>query len=134
MQAGDPDLAGFSVFQVNEDLALPDDRLEILADLVALRQVGIEIVLPVEAAVMMDFRLQAEARADRLFDAFPVDHRQHARHRRIDQRDIAVRVGAERRRGAREQLGIGGHLRVDLQPHDDFPVAGIAFEYVRSAR
>ena len=121
-------------FHVNVDLALANNRVRELADLVALRQVGIEIVLPIEPAVEIDLGLQAKARAYSLFDAFPVDHRQHARHRRVDQRDITVRVGAERRRGAREQLGIGGHLRVDLQPHDDFPVAGIAFEYVGCAR
>ena len=34
--------------QVDHDLALPDDRRFVLADLIALRQVGIEIVLPVE--------------------------------------------------------------------------------------
>jgi hypothetical protein len=68
------------------DLALADDRLLVLADLVALRQVGIEIVLAVEHRALVDLRLEAEPGAHRLLDAFLVDHRQHAGHRRVDQR------------------------------------------------
>ena len=41
-----------------------------------------------------------------LSDAFAVQHRQHSRHRRIDQRDVGVRVVAEGGRRAGEQLGI----------------------------
>ena len=89
----------------DHDLALADDRRFVLADLIALRQVGIEIVLPVEHRAMIDLGLEAEAGADRLADAFLVDHRQHAGHRRIDQRDVAVGLAAELGRGAGEQLG-----------------------------
>jgi len=126
-------LAAMGRLDIHLDLALADNRVGELADLIALRQVRVEIVLAVKPAVEIDLGLQAKARTHGLFHAFPVDHRQHARHRGIHQRDIAVRVGAEFGRGAREQLGIRGHLRVDLQPHDDFPVAGVAFEYVGCA-
>ena len=36
--------------EIDDHLALADDRALVLADLIALRQVGIEIVLPVEDA------------------------------------------------------------------------------------
>ena len=113
------------------DLALAHDRRLVLADLIALRQVGIEIVLAVEHRLQIDLRLQAEAGADRLPHAFLVDHRQHAGHRRIDQRDVRVGLAAERGRGAGEQLRLRGHLRMDLHADDDFPVAGRAFDQFR---
>ena len=76
----------------------------------------------------VDLGLEAEPGADRLPDAFLVDHRQHARHRRVDQRNVAVGIAAELGRGARKQLGFGIHLGVDLQPEDDFPIAGRALD------
>ena len=108
---------------VDLDLALADDRLLVLADLIALRQVGIEVVLAVEDAAQVDRRLEAEPGAHRLLDALGVDHRQHAGHRRIDERDVAVGLAAERGRGAGEQLGLRGDLGVHLETDDDLPVA-----------
>ena len=97
VQPLDADAHGIAV-GINLDFALADDRLLVLRDLIALRQVGIEIVLAVEHASQIDFGLQAKAGADRLRHAFLVDHRQHARHGGIDQRHVAVRLGAEFRR------------------------------------
>jgi hypothetical protein len=108
----------------NDDLALADDRLLELRNLVALRQVRIEIVLAVEDASVVDLRLQPEAGAHGLADALLVDDGQHAGHGGIDQRDIGVRLGAEFGRGAGEQLGIGNHLGMDFHADDNFPVAG----------
>ena len=48
MQPLDADGDGLAVRHVDRDLALADDRRLVLADLIALRQIGIEIVLPVE--------------------------------------------------------------------------------------
>ena len=89
MQPLDADREALAVRQIDHDLALAHDRRLVLADLIALRQIGIEIVLPVEHRLQVDLRLKAEAGAHRLAHAFLVDHRQHARHRRIDQRDVA---------------------------------------------
>jgi hypothetical protein len=50
-------------------LALADDRVLELADLIALRQVGIEVVLAVEARPQIDLRLEAQAGAHGLLDA-----------------------------------------------------------------
>ena len=90
--------------EVDDDLALADDRLLVLRDLVALRQVGIEVVLAVEDRAQVDLGLQPEPGADRLLDAFLVDHRQHAGHRRVDQATRGVGLAAEFGRGAGEQL------------------------------
>jgi predicted nucleic acid-binding protein len=73
----------------------PTIGLEELRNLVALRQVRIEIVLAVEDRAVVDLRLEAKPGAHRLLDALLVDHRQHAGHGRIDQRDIGVGLAAE---------------------------------------
>ena len=127
----DPDRA---VGHVDHDLALADHRRLVLADLVALRQVRIEIILAVEHRAQIDPRGEAEPGAHRLGDAFPVDHRQHARHRRIDQRHLRIGRGAERGGGAGEQLRRRVHLGVDLQADDDFPVAGRALDELAGLR
>ena len=54
MDALDADLDGLAVGHVDRDLALAHDRRLVLADLIALRQVGIEIVLPVEHRFQVD--------------------------------------------------------------------------------
>ena len=110
----------------DHDGALADDRLLVLRNLVALRQVRVEIVLPVEHGFEVDPGLQPKAGADRLPHAFLVDDRQHPRHRRVDEADIVVRLGAELRRRSGEQLRLRQHLGVDLHADDDFPVAGSA--------
>ena len=58
--------------------------------LIALRQVGIEIILAVEHRAQVDLRVQPKPGAHRLADALLVDDRQHSGHGRIDQRDMAV--------------------------------------------
>src|SRR3546814_266862 len=57
-------------------------------------------------------------------------HRQHPRHRGIDQRHLRVRLRPERRRGARKQLGVGRDLGVDLKADHDLPFAGFAFDAI----
>ena len=131
MQPLDADGDGLAVRHRHHDLALAHDRRFVLADLIALRQIGIEIVLPVEHRSLIDLGVQAQAGADRLADAFLVDHRQHAGHRGIDQRDVAVGLAAEFGRGAGKQLRVRGDLGVHLHADDDLPVAGCAFDEFR---
>ncbi len=50
MQPLDPHPDGLAVLEVDDDLALAHNRVLVLADLIALGQVGIEIVLAVENA------------------------------------------------------------------------------------
>ena len=59
-----------AVGQFDLDFAGADDRMLVLADLIAGGQIGVEVVLPVEAADRVDVRVQAEAGAHRLRHAF----------------------------------------------------------------
>src|SRR3546814_8050872 len=45
VQALDADLAGLAVLEVEHDGPLADDGVKVLRDLIALRQVGVEVVL-----------------------------------------------------------------------------------------
>jgi hypothetical protein len=83
----------------DDDLALTDDRILVLGDLIALWQVRIEIVLAVEHRAVVDLCLEAKTGAHGLGHAFLVDHRQHAGHRRINKADIGVGGLAEFGRG-----------------------------------
>jgi hypothetical protein len=60
---------GRAVAALDLHLALADDRVGELADLIALRQVGVEVVLAVEARPQIDLGLQPQARAHGLLDA-----------------------------------------------------------------
>ncbi len=113
---------------VDDHLALADDRVLVLRDLIALRQVGIEVVLAVEHRALVDLRLEPQAGAHRLLHAFLVDDGQHSRHGRVDQRDVRIGIAAEFGRGAGEKFRLGRDLRVNLHADDDFPVAGGALD------
>ena len=126
MDVVDPHFADGAVVHFDDDLAPPDYRAVQLRDLVALRQIGVEVVLPVERGLAVDFGFQSESRLDGLLKAELVHDRKHSRHCGIDEVHIRVRRRAEFRRRAREQLGVGGHLRVHFQADDDFPIAGSA--------
>ncbi len=107
---------------VDDHLALADDRVVELRNLVALRQVGVEVILAVEGGDQIDLGLQTQPGAHRLLDAIVVDHRQHPRHRRVDEGDVGVGLGAEGGRGAREQLGVGRDLGMHLHADHQFPI------------
>ena len=128
VQALDADVEEAAVLGLHLDHALAHDGVIQLADLIAGRQVGIEVVLAVELALQIDLRLQAQTRLHRLLDAVLVQGRQHAGEASVDQRHLLVRTRAKTDSGAREQLGLRRHLGVDFQPHDDFPVAGATFD------
>ena len=105
MQTGDPHFARLAAGEIKDDRTLADDGLQILGDLVARRQVGIEVILAVEDRHLVDLRLQAKPRAHSLLYADAVDHRQHAGHAGIDKAHLCVGFGAEFGRGAGKQLG-----------------------------
>jgi len=110
--------------------AFADKRMIELGNLVSLRQIGVEIILAVEARPFVDLRIDRHAGAHRLADALAVRHRQHARHRGVDEAHLRIGFGPERRRGAREQLGVGGDLRMDLEADHDLPLAGFALDAI----
>ena len=95
MQPRDPDCAAAAIFKVNFDLTSADYGVQKLRNLITLRQVRIEIILTVEYRHQIDFGVEAEAGAHGLFDRTFVDHRQHARHCGINQRDLCIRLRSE---------------------------------------
>ena len=104
------------------DGAAAHHRQLVLADLVALREVGIEIILAREDAPRREGAAHGEAEADRALHRAAVEHRQRAGKREVHRRGLGVGRGAERGRGAGEDLRRGGELRVGLQPDHDFPL------------
>ena len=97
------------------------ERLVVLGDLVALRQVGIEVVLAMEGGPLDDFAAERVAEQDRHLDRAPVRDGERARVREAD--------GARARVLGREvlELAAAEHLRprlqvdVDLEADDRFP-------------
>ena len=63
-----------------------------------------------------------EPGSDSLGDAMAVDHRQHARHGGVHEGDVRVGLGPEFGGGAREKLGVRGHLGVNLHADHQFPI------------
>ena len=75
---------GVFFVQRNFDFALADNRVIKLRNLVALRQIGVEIILPVKPRPAIDLRIDRHAGAHRLSQTFTVGHGQHPRHRGVD--------------------------------------------------
>jgi hypothetical protein len=101
--------------------AVPADRRVVLADLEVLRQVGVEVVLPVEPRLGGDLGVERLADSDRTLHRGLVDHRERAREAETDGAGPAVRllVLGGGRRTSTEDLGVRFELDVDLQPDDD---------------
>ncbi len=98
-----------------------DHRSFVLADLVALRQIGIKVILARKDAVPGDGGADRDAEADRTLDRTSIQHRQRARQSQIDRARLRIRFGAERGRRARENLALGGQLRMRFDADNDFP-------------
>src|SRR5262245_7933302 len=109
-------------------LALYPDRsplhygLLVLADLVALRQVGVEVVLAREDRAAVDRAADREAETDRVLERAAVEHREQAGQREVDGRRLCVRRRAELGGCPREDLAAREELRVRFDADDDFPV------------
>ena len=129
MQPLDADLKRVFL-EIDRNHALAHDWVLVLRDLIALGQVGVEIVLPVEHRAMVDLGFEAKAGSHRLGHAFLVDDGEHSRHSGIDNADMRVWLAAERRRSSRKKLRIGKHLGMHFQAHDEFPCTGCTVNQV----
>src|SRR5205823_3236201 len=78
--------------------------LFVLADLIALRQVRIEVVLAREYRAPIDRRADGKPEPDCVLDGGAIEHRQHARQRDVHGGGLGVGRGAERGSGGREDL------------------------------
>ena len=133
VQALDADVLAGAVGEVDADDALADQRPLVLRDLIAGRQIGVEVVLPLEHALQIDRGVDADAGAHRLLDAAAVEHRQHAGEGGVDQAHLGIRLGAEVGGGTGEQLRLGDDLGVHFEPDHHFPVAGVAVDQIGHA-
>jgi hypothetical protein len=102
--------------------AARDHRQLVLADLVALGQIGVEVVLAREDRARGDRAADGQAEADGAFDGAAVEHRQHAGQGDVHRAGLRVRRRAEGGRRAGEDFRGGVELGVGFQPDDDFPV------------
>ena len=122
MRAHDPD-ALLAVRRRHHERAAPAERRLVLADLVALRQVGVEVVLAREDRVLGDLAAEREAELDRELDRARVRHRQRARMREADGARVRVLGGAVLELAAAEHLRARLQVRVDLEADDGLPLS-----------
>ena len=104
----------------------------VLRDLVALRQVRIEVVLSVELRALGDVAPQRQTDHQPVVDGLGVDDRQAPRQTEAARTGVDVRLVAERQLAAAEHLRAGLELDVDLEPDDGLVLDG-AHEVTRLA-
>src|SRR5205814_5169436 len=122
VRALDPDLVVAAGGRQQEASAAAE-RLLVLADLIALRQVGIEVVLAREDGVLRDLALEREPELDRVLDRLRVRHGQRARKREADGARARVLVRAVLERAATEHLRPRLQVDVTIEADDGFPFA-----------
>ena len=108
---------------LNLDLDPPiaAERQLVLADLIALGQVGVVVVLARKDRGRVDGAVQGQPSQERLLDRGPVDHREYAGQRHAHRADVRVgRRGRVIRAARAEHFGTGLELGVDFQPDDGF--------------
>ena len=99
MRAGDPDRER-PVRGVDGQAAPRCQRQVVLADLVALGQVRVEVVLAVPAGGRRGRRLDRGAGREDMLHGSPIDRRQGARQAEADRADVRVRARRRRRRSS----------------------------------
>ena len=93
-------------------------RLVVLRDLVALGQVGIEIILACKNRSLVDAALQRHRRQRGELHDLLVEHGQRARHAKADWADIRIWWRPKPRGTRAKNLGCRQELNVDFQPDD----------------
>src|SRR5689334_4970197 len=106
----------------------PDaERDVVLGDLVALGEVGIEVVLAVEDRARGDLAAQRHPHHDPVGDRLRVGHRERPGEAKADRAGARVGLLAEAQLAAAEHLRAGLELDVDLEADDGFVVHAKAF-------
>ncbi len=108
------------------EAAVPRQGLLVLRDLVALGQVGIEVVLAGEDAGGVDLAAQRQGDAQAVLDGALVDDGQDAGHAGADRADgdVGLRHGGIDDAAGAEHLRAGIQLGVDFQSDDGFVFHG----------
>jgi len=111
------------VAQEELDLAALHHRNFKLADLVALGQVGVEIVFAGENAHGRNVGAEGQSQFDSASNSLSVHHGQRAGQRQVYGAGLRVGFGAEGRGGAAEDLALRGKLGVGFEADDDLVAA-----------
>src|SRR5439155_8553233 len=120
VSAHDPDLDA-ALGRRQRDRPVHAERLVVLGDLVALRQVGVEVVLAVEDGPAGDVTAERVAEQDRHLDRALVRHWQSPRMREADRARARVLRREVLELAAAEHLRPRLQVDVDLEPDDRLP-------------
>ena len=123
MRASNADDLRAAIFEEDGHGAVLNHRQLVLADLVALGQVRVEVVLAGKHRTGRNGGAYSQAETNSHADGFAVQDRQHAGVAQVNEVRLAVRRGAVSRRRRGENLRLRGQLGVDFQPDDHFPFA-----------
>ena len=93
-----------------------------LADLVALGEVRVKVVLAREHRLPRHLGADRQAKADGAIDGLLVEDRQNAGQGEVDRASLGIRLGTEGGGSTRENLRNGRQLRVRFDADDDFPL------------
>jgi len=116
---GDPDDLLVPLVVLDLDRPLDRERFVVLRDLVGLREVGVEIVLPGELRLFRDRHTECFCDAEAVLDRLSVDPRERSGQAETDRTAVGVRlVVAVVRRAPAEEFRRGRELDVDLEPDD----------------
>ena len=100
---------GFAVLGLHHEgelSALHDRKFE-LTDLIALRQIGIKIVLAVKNGLFRHFRPDRQSEAHRFFHGALIQNRQSPGQRQINVAGVRIGFSAERGACPGKNLGVG---------------------------
>jgi hypothetical protein len=115
---------GFVTFsRHNLKRAVHRKRLIILRDLVALREIRIEIVLAREDRTFLNLKPERQSRARGQLNHPPIQNGKRTRQTQAHRTRVRIRLIAKTRRASAKDFRFGAELGVDFQPDDSFPSA-----------
>jgi hypothetical protein len=123
VQAGDADSLADPV-RLDVDPAKLGQRLVVLRNLVALGQVGIEVIFPRENRGLIDSAIQRHRRQRGELHGFLVQHGQSPRQSQAHRANVRIRRIAKPRRAGAENLGHRQQLDVHFQPDHRLELGG----------
>ena len=110
-----------AIRQRNHELSAAHNGLLKLADLVALGQIRIKVVLAIEHGALADLRAHTQPEHNSKEYIFSIQHGQHTRHCQIDRVGLCIRWRAKGCGTTGKNLRLCGQLQVDFQPNHHFP-------------
>jgi hypothetical protein len=109
-----------ALFEEEGHLAALHHRDLELADLVALGQVGVEVVFARKNAALGNVGVDGQTEFDGAFHRADVHHGQRAGQGHVHRAGLCVGFGTKRHRGAAENFAFGRELGVCFEADDDF--------------